>query len=262
MLHMIILAGITLALAGGAAGRVNDRSTPIDLGGARQAKAFLRLSGEDYVIRLRMLPVKVFEPATNARLNREKARLLALQSLARHLSGKATAEITVSGTQVEKAGTEGAYYLLTLRVPRAGVTLVEREDGGKGSLGEEARAKTERVVYSSALFTRKRDYADTVGQLAAAFDADLRAAERSARRQDQDAQTFAAAVKGVEDRAGEALEKLADEIKEDKLLLTIGTFDQPSEQEELLTIVRKQKARQTRSCREAFRRYKESGDKE
>src|ERR1043165_9584979 len=107
-----------------------------------------------------MLPVKSFDEATNARLNREKGRELALWALAKHLSDKESVEFYVSGAQIEKGGTDGKFYTLTLRVPRKGVSLIGTEE--KPSAKKQAM---ERVAFSSALFTRKRDYLDTRDKL-------------------------------------------------------------------------------------------------
>src|SRR5205085_1289074 len=122
----------------------------------------LTITDTDYVIKVRMLPVQCFDLATNARLNREKARGLALQALAKHLSTKEASEFFVSGVQIETVETDGRFYTLALRVPRDGVSLV------RDRVKPLARPAEDRIAFTSELFTRKKDYLNTVDQLMAA----------------------------------------------------------------------------------------------
>ena len=137
-----------------ASGQAADLTSTIDLGGLRQTKAVISISDSDYVVKVRMLPVQSFDAATNARVNREKARQLALQALAKHLSGKASSDFIVSGARIDRVGTDGKFYTLNLQVPRQGVAVVQERDKAPPA----AKQGQERVAFSSELFTRKRDY--------------------------------------------------------------------------------------------------------
>src|ERR1700733_9171802 len=114
----LLLASVTHADDG------KPEEVRIKLGGPRQAKAVLTATDSDYTITIQMLPVVSFDEGTNAQLNRDKARFLALQALAQHLAGKPNVQLVVSGSQVTKAGLGGKVYMLTLRVARQGVTVV------------------------------------------------------------------------------------------------------------------------------------------
>ena len=121
-------------------GEQKDKTIEMDLAGVRPAKAFLTVRKDEYLIRVVMTPITVFDKATNDLFNHDKARELALFALAKHLSGKDAADLTVSGAETKKSGEEGKNYSLTLRVPIRGVSLVkatenERQGGTSKSNG-------------------------------------------------------------------------------------------------------------------------------
>jgi hypothetical protein len=221
----------------------------IDLGGPRRVKASVGTSPGEYVIKVRLLPVHVFDPATNARLNREKGREFALLALARHLEGEKAEAITVTGARVTETGTDGKYFTLTVRVPRSGVALAGEAKSPPGG------GNAERVAFSSALFTRKREYLLTLRQLAASVEGDLRATARAAGKKDCPGKAMSEAVAALEKQARANLRKLAAEVRADLLLLTL-------EQEEVLRALEREQARLTGQFREALRPLKKKKPKE
>lgn len=216
--------GLLIALAA-TLPAADDKAVTVPLGGLRQASATIRGNTDDYMIQVRFLPVRCFDALTNAALNREKGRLYALQALAKHLSGKDSATLTVSGVQVESTALDGKFQTLTLRVPRKAVALVpEEKNPPKEPVG---KAKKERVAFSSDLFTRKREYHQTLDQLTRQFEAGVRALPK-------DEQAFNLAVAELEEKTVNNLVTLATEIGQDKLLLTV-------EKDELLEAVQQTK---------------------
>lgn len=212
----------------------------VDLGGLRQAKAALTVLDSDYRIKVRMLPVSCFDSGTNARLNRDKARRLALQALAKHLSGKKSVELTVSGAQVEKFGTDGKFYTLSLRVPRDGVSMVREA----GEPPPAARKDRERVAFNDDLFTRKHDYTDSLEKLAGSLSSEL----EKAAKPDASADSFSLAIAEIEERETANLENLEKEIGADRLLLD---FDRG----ELTEALKKQRARMMDQLRAAVKKH-------
>jgi len=246
MFRFILCGGISLVLLSSAIAQ--DQQKTFDLGGIRQAKATVTVSERDFVISVRMLPVHCFDAATNARLNREKARELAMWALAKNLSDKNAVEFYVSGAQVEKVGTEGKSYTLILRVPRKGVSLIQA--GEKPS----AKASGDRVAFSSALFSRKRDYLDTLDQLTNSVLADLQTVENKA-KEEKDSDSLAIAADDIEKKWVKNLKALGQEIKDDLLLFTI-------DQEELNQAMEKQNGRVRESIHEAAKKLKTAKKKE
>jgi hypothetical protein len=231
------LVALGLALGGcvlASAAEEKAKRIAIDLGGLRQAKADVTASHEQFTIRVRMLSVTSFDAALNARLNREKARALALLALAKHLGGKKDTEFTVSGAEVRRAGADGKLYILVLCVPRKGVALVRAGRHAPPKRTAVPGSGVDRVIFTSELFTRKRDYLDTMEQLAANALRALRAAEGKANGPDQQTGDFSFAVAEIEERGLENLQKLGQEIKDDLLLLSV-------EQEELAAALVKHK---------------------
>ena len=233
MVKFLVAVGLALTLFG----RVSaaDATSTIDLGGLRKAKAVLTITDTDYVVKMRMLPVQCFDAPTNAMLNREKARELALQALAKHLSEKESVEFTVSGVQIEKVGTDGKFYTTNLRVPREGVSVIR--DGKKPPVKKGA----DRVAFTSDLFTRKRDYLNTLDKLMASVACDVQKAEEKVD------ESFNLAIAKLKEQGLKNIESLGKEVKEDLLLLSF-------EQEELNEALDKAKTRMLVRLKEAEKR--------
>jgi len=212
-----------------------DATITIELGGLRQAKAVLTITESEYVAKVLMLPAQCFDSTTNSRLNREKARELALQALAKHLSNKEAVEFTVSGVQIEKVGVEGKFYTLNLRLPRKGVSVVP--DGKKPAV----KQGEDRLAFTSELFTRKRDYLNTLDTLMGVVTFDVQEADEKA------GESFSRAIAEIEERGIKNLENLRKEIKNDLLLLSF-------EQEELNDVLSKQKIKMLGQFKEAVKK--------
>jgi hypothetical protein len=184
----------------------------ITLGGPRQVQAAVSIGPEEYAVEVKLLPVRCFDAATNARLNRDLARRYALQALARHLSGKKAAEFTVSGARVASAAGDGKLYTLTLRVPRAGVAPAQ------AGRPPRPRGEAETVAFDADLFTRKRDYLQTLDRLAAGWLADLEALQKKPTGPGTD-EAFALGIAELEEQGLNNLEQLEAEVRRDRLLL-------------------------------------------
>jgi len=231
-----------------------SEAVTIDLGGLRQARAVVTVAEGDYLIKVRMLPVRCFDDALNAELNRDKARELALQALARRLSGKPFVELAVSGARVEKAGPDGKFYALTLRVPSDEVTLVRAGDKPPAVERTERKAGVDQVLFQSEFFTRKRDYLNTLEKMTAVFTADLRTAETTAKTRPPN-NAFFLAVAELEERCEKDFEGIGRDIKADRLLLDV-------EKEEAAKVLSEQKRQVLDQLKEAVKRREENEPKE
>jgi hypothetical protein len=233
-----LIAGCLLAGAA-LAGAADEKGQSVELGGPRQVRALVSLDEGAYVVKLRMLPVRAFDAALNARLNEEKAREFALQALARHLSDKRAVSYTISGARVEQAGPDGKDYALTLRVPRDGVVLAKKDEDPAGTGGKERR---ERVTFTSALFRARPDHENTTAQIAAVLGAELRKAEeKDETTPDAEDPAFVPAVREIEERGLHDFDTLVGEVKADLLLSAVEMFGQPSDRDAVLKGIDKQK---------------------
>jgi hypothetical protein len=213
------------------------------LGGPRQAKAVVRVIASEYTITVTMLAVKTFDPATNAQLNRDKARSLAFRALARQLSDKPELHLVVSGSRVTKAELDGAVFTLTLRIPRRGVSVTPAGASGRQAVKTTSTGTAQHISISSALLTRKQDVLDTLERLVSESDRALKACRVTAAKQGRE-QAFYLAIADLEDRGQANLDKLSMEVNADKLLLTI-------EKMEILRSIHACKERMLASLREA-----------
>lgn len=201
----------------------------IDLGGPRKVTVTITLDGDDYLLRTRMLPVSCFDDTTNARLNQQQGRLLALGALGRALGEKKNVELTVSGARIVEQERDGKFYVLRLRVPRTGIALVQTS---KPAATPTAK-KVERVAPISDLLTRKRDHEVTLERLVENLRADL--AEAVAQyEKSRDAEALALVIAALEERGLDNLKRLTGVIRDDMLLLF-------TERDELLEAVARQR---------------------
>ena len=152
-----------------------------------------------------------FDEATNARLNRDRAREIALSALARHLCTEKADEFKVSGVQVEDAGDDGKYFTLTLAVPTKGVTV---------STVDQAKSSDDRLVYSSEMFTRMREYVATLETLRATILSDLKTIIDKGSDQKDEVEALATALAELEKRCKNNFDNLDKEIASDLLLLS------------------------------------------
>ncbi len=258
MRRWVIAAGCLLA--GPAIAAADDaRGQALDLGGPRNVRAVVALDEGTYVVKVRMLPVRVFDAATNARLNEEKAREYALQALARHLSDKRSVTFTVSGARVEQAGPDGKDYALTMRVPREGVVLAKAND----TIAPGGKERRERVTFSSALFRARPDYENTTAQLAAALAAELRKAEdKDETTPEAEDLSFVRGLRELEERGLHNLDTLAGEAKADLLLSAVETFGQPSDRDAVVQGINKQKEAFRDQVARAMQRHAKKKTKE
>ena len=239
MLAAMLLLGTSCSYLTGVQ---KDKTVEINLGGVRQAKAFLTTSKDDYLIRVVMVPIRDFDKTTNDLLNFENARELAFLALAKHLSAKETVELTVSGAETEKSGVDGKVYSLILRVPINGVTLAKATE----NKGKEPAKGTERIIFNSnsPLFTRKSDYETIINRLETILVAEL-AKVKDEKEEDK----FDEAVAKIKKQGVDNLEKIERAIKTDLLLYSM-------EQAELREAVARVKSLFLGKVEEANKQYK------
>lgn len=234
------VVGITLATAG-MVRAAEEKPAKIDLGGLRKVTADLTASADMYVFKVRMLPVHAFDAATNAELNREKARQYGLQALAKHLG---ESEVIVSGVQVADPAIDGKFYTLVVRVPRKGVEVVKKVQEPK----PQGKDRPEQIAFASSFFTRKQDYLNTLGQLVKKLDVDIKRIEGKQEK------AFFLAVADAEEHGTTNLKALSDEIQKDALLLSV-------EKEELLKAVAPHKDLLLDKLKALVKNYEEKKEK-
>jgi hypothetical protein len=205
----------------------SDATNTVDLGGIRKASASVRIEGDSYVIALRMLSVKCFDTATNARVNRDKGELYCLQAIMRYLGGKdEAATATVSGVVIRQVATEGKFYCLTISIPRQQVRLsatVGREPIPKAGAREGNGGNREkRSICVSSLLTRKQDYLATLHSLSQMICEDADAIVVMPKGEQLAAFI---AIADLEERWEKSAAQLIVEARADRLLLTVENED-------------------------------------
>ncbi len=238
-------------------GSAADReSSNIELGGPRHATAVITTLDNDYHIAVRMLPVKAFDPTTNAFLNRDKSRDFALQALARHLSGLTTGNVrlSISGATTVQAEQDGTKFLLVLRVPRDRVALRSSEAPKRGETTTAAKqpktadsTETETVSDASTLLTCKQDHQNTVESLSNNLRDELKSVEE---KLNADEAAFDEAIANLEETLDARWKRLRLAIEQDKLLLNL-------ERKELLAAVQVRHEQLLGALRQAVERRDE-----
>lgn len=248
---------------------VSGKDQVIRIGGARGVTAVISTTSETYRVVVEMLPVKAFDPATNKRLNLQKARAYAFQALAKHLARVGPTQFTVRGVEVRESITSGDSYRLALVIPRNGVvvrtaeqpkprTPEERsnvEDGTRDARsrrtalarkpsGEEEAVHFGAPFSAADLLSRKADHLDTLDRLKQDFLEDLRIAQKELPQQDD----FYSSIGDMEERLGRVSKSMTAELNEDKLLLSV-------EQQELRQALEKYYAEVMEAMKAAVKQF-------
>jgi hypothetical protein len=218
----------------------------VELGGLRQVRVKVEQAEGKYLVQARMLPVSAFDAATNARLNRERARQYALTGLARHLAGDSKAQFEIAGAVVVRTAQEGKFFTLALSVPRTGVKVLPA--GGAVDLVADPEKPVRVDPFASPFFTRKSDHLHTLALLAAGLKADLRSAERKVEKDGKQAPAFLLAIAELEERGDDCFGKALAEVKGDRLLLKL-------EREEVLSALEERCKRWRQALIAAAKRY-------
>jgi hypothetical protein len=204
----------------------------VELGGLRQVRVKVEQAKGKYLVQARMLPVMAFDAATNARLNRERARQYALTGLARHLAGDSKAHFEISGAVVLRTAQEGKFFTLSLSVGRTGVNVLSA--GGAVDLVADLEKPVRVDPFASPFFTRKSDYLHTLALLASGLKGDLRAAERQVEKDRRGLQRFLITIAELEERGDDCFNTMHRIVKDDRLLLQL-------EREEVMSALQKQR---------------------
>jgi len=239
----------------------------IRIGGVRNVVVAISTSGDDLRIVVDMLAVKVFDSATNKKLNLQKARAFAMHALAKHLALGSAARFTVRGLEVLDASTTNNSYRLTLLVPRNGIAskalyreAPEKENANEAlsvpAAGKEVAAKERPSIpkdeqwmvaeesSAAVLLTRTADYLDTLNRLRKGMLEELSTAQDKLREQDE----FYSAIADIEERLDGVSESMFADIDADNLLLAF-------EQQELREAVEKQRAKLLQTLRAAVGQF-------
>jgi hypothetical protein len=247
------LAAVALGLVTTTA-TVAGKEVLLELGGPRQVHARIGVVENDYEVRVSMLAVQCFDDATNLDVNRSLARSFALQALARHLGKGPPVTMTVLGARLGRSGLAGKSFTLTLRVPRDGAKVSDRvrplpsEDDREDS--------TERAVFDPSLLEGKGQYEQLIAQLEAALNAELKSLGRAARAADADSGSLERRSRALREKLQGNLDRLANEVRADRELLSIGSDLDPDGKSEkdqvlgVLTAARKRLLKRLESVRE------------
>ena len=199
----------------------------LSLGGPRQVTAVIRERGENLEIAIRMIRVGCFDPATNNRLNREKAKAYAIQALARHLGAKRS--ITIKGLTFGEARNEGRAYSLVVSVPKNGVVVTEAVQSDPDRKEMQAEKIDPKTFHG--LLTAKDDYTATLRLLSASMLEELPPRPKEASREDD----FFKAIADLEESGTKSLSLLRKEVEADKRLLRM-------EVDEIVALIDKEEA--------------------
>ena len=241
----------------------------IRLGGIRDVTATISQSDEAYQIRVEMLPVKAFDPATNKVLNLSKGRAYVARALAKYLKAD---NLVIRGLKIHEAAGNGEPYYLAAVVPRDGVlaganaadakerpepagtpsveTAESKREPATGMASRQHEIRLSADATAADFVNRKADYLDTIVQLREALSKEGNSVES----QSSKAEDFYDSIGSIEERTEAAFKALAGEINKDKLLLSV-------EQEELRPALKKARSEVLDSLKATVARFDEREEK-
>lgn len=197
----------------------------IQIGGPRKATAIVTEKDGDLIVTVEMRPVRCFDKATNALINREKSEAYGEIALGRYLRHSAHDDVRTElrGKAVDDAGLVGERFRLTMRVPKNGVSFsaVSSASDRNTISGDSAS-----LLPGRSILDAKEDYITTTESLARSLSQDILAPpqERS------DEQAFLGHIAEKEEAGSHSFDAIRAEVKKDKLLLSI-------ERKELLSLI-------------------------
>ena len=233
------------------------------LGGVRNVTATVSEADGNYRIAIEMLPVKAFDPATNKALNLSKGRMYAAQALGKHLKA---GNLTIRGLEIRESGTNDGSFRLVAVVPRNGVAVTVKgtptaqvqhkgtdTPAGPSVMDSTSRQHEIRLVADATtadFLNRKADYLDTIARLQEALSEDGDSPESQSLKPAD----FYDSIVSVEERAEAAVNAIAKQIDDDKLLVFL-------EQEELHQAMKKAHSEVLESLKAAVARFDQQQEK-
>ena len=280
----LLLAAIAVSWSMAFVPARGEKTEQIRLGGVRNVTTEIERRDDVYQIRVRFRRVQVFSEGTNDRLNLAKGRNYALRSLARHLVGKKSTHLSVSGVTITDVKRQDEYVAFTFLVPASSVqfspiTPLEGDSAtrteklprtdeenksaealklpGKEKGGQKQElavkkpddpGKREELVVRNArseLLARKSDYLNTIATLSITLADDLAKLVTSSK----DEESFVEELSRLEEQASTNFITLKKSISTDLLLLS-------DEKDELLQKIEIQVVNVLEAIAEADETYK------
>lgn len=145
---------------------IGEASVGYRFDGPRNAQVEVDESATQYNLEIKLIPVVLFDPATNEKLTRAKSRTFALLALARHLKVPPTSELFISGLQISEIHEDGPLGITQASLPKSGIKVVpcaERISAQPNAASLDTALNDKSEV--SRLLTRAGDVLDSVGCL-------------------------------------------------------------------------------------------------
>lgn len=238
---LFILASLAQPCAGAAD---PESARTIEFGGLRNAQATVSVDSDEYTVAAVMLPVRVFDEATNREINRRFLTHIAFDGLRQILTDE-SAVLTVSGALVSDLETTDEVCRLTVQVPVNGIEVHPAPASDASGQAEESSPPVPQMIFSlaalqSGLLERQQEYADLLDGLVAVLQADVHSlpAAPDGKAEGDDPSTPDALTQ----RTTALFEALARHIERDLMLLSFEKQslldDLRTREQQLLTAIR------------------------
>ncbi len=209
-------------------------SKKIEIGGPRKAVVVVSRNGASYEIESSLISVKCFDQGLNRRLSQEKARLNAINALARVLGHKSSGAVVLRGAEVVEARDRDSRFLLRMRVPVDGIEVKDAEK----VTAETKPTEPPSIVWE---FKAKEDYDETLRMIAEALQEEMPEPKGAV-------EGFVLSIDSLEQQAERRFEVLAEEVAGDRWLLS-------SERDELYNAITQQHVRCTKALSKRLERF-------
>ena len=211
----------------------DETAKTIELGGPRKVITQVAQKGERFEVAVGMLAVSCFDPATNKRLNREKAIRYVHLAITQYLGleGKASSQLTLSGLSTQSTSLDKNRFNLTVVFPfpsdvsNLGALLASDESKVSATTDRPTAVVNTKVGVEKALAVRTRllqaaeDFIETSHCLLQARKSDVPSLPEPEDEAGRDA--FFSSIADLEEQAEKDFDTLSLEVEHSKLLLSI-----------------------------------------
>ncbi len=140
---------------------------PVKIKSVRKCEATVEQTDAAYIVAVKMVPIRCFDPVTNKSLSVRKANNMALAVLLKYLyPDQKNVAISCSGVQTIKADVSDKICYVECRIPQKGIKIIDSRVASKEKSVRKTASGAKIVSSKSSLLTRQADYQETIDELA------------------------------------------------------------------------------------------------
>lgn len=196
--------------------------TSVKIKSVRKCEATVEQADGAYIVVVKMVPIRCFDPATNKSLSVRKANNMALVALLKYLyPDQKNVSISCSGVQTIKTDFSEKVCSVECRIPQKGIKIIDSsaiaKENSKKSDKSRQTSGAKIVTSKSSLLNRQADYQETIDELA---DVQLRSAPQCA-CSSKESDAFSEKIADYEEQIDNQFSALKKAIEQERELLRL-----------------------------------------